>query len=363
MAKENPIKRIFDLYTSDLSFDEIQKLIKRESTEVYEFFAADLPKTDSSQNKFTRALIFARNLFNAFLLKLKPARRIFYLAAILFFLVGYFQEINSYLIVGFLILNLLIAFELADKLTTKDELDLARKIQSDLIPKNPPENKHYEIAAYYESAKEVGGDYFDIIENQGEIKKTYIVIGDISGKGMGAALYMTRVQAIIQLLIANLNSVKDVVINLKKYFSKNLRKEYFLTLVMASIDGRGGLRLCNAGHSPVLHYKYSEDNFDELNPKGLGIGLNDKGTFEKVLEESKVLPKKNDLLIFYTDGLTETMNNKKSQFGINTLKRIVRRYVDNSTDSIKNEILKEVAIFRGDAAKSDDLTLIILKKK
>ena len=70
VAKENPIKRIFDLYTSDLSFEEIQKLIKRESTEVYEFFAADLPKSDTTKNKFMRALIFARNLFNAFLLKL-----------------------------------------------------------------------------------------------------------------------------------------------------------------------------------------------------------------------------------------------------------------------------------------------------
>lgn len=363
MAKENPIKRIFDLYTSDLSFEEIQRLIKRESTEVYEYFAADLPKTDDTKNKFSRALIFVRNLFNAFLLKMKPARRIFYLAALLFFAVGYFQEINSYLIAGFLILNFLIAFELADKLTAKDELALARKIQSDLIPKEPPENKHYEIASYYESAKEVGGDYFDIIEGQGPPKKTYIVIGDISGKGMGAALYMTRVQAIIQLLIANFNNVKDVIINLKKYFSRNLRKEYFLTIVIASIDGRGGIRVCRAGHSPVLHYKYQEDTFEELNPKGLGIGLNDKGTFEKVLEEVKAQPKKNDLLVFYTDGLTETMNNRKNQFGLNTLKRIIRQNADSYTDKIKDEILKEVSIFRGDAAKSDDLTLIILKRK
>jgi len=363
VAKENPIKRVFDLYTSDLSFEEIQKLIKRESTEVYEFFAADLPKSDSSKNKFSRSLIFARNLFNAFLLKLKPARRIFYLAAILFFAVGYFQEINSYLIVGFLILNLLIAFELADKLTAKDELDLARKIQYDLIPKTPPEHKQYEIATYYESAREVGGDYFDIIEGQGNTKKTFIIIGDISGKGMGAALYMTRVQAIIQLLITNYNNVKEVIINLKKYFSRNLRKEYFLTIIIASIDARGSIRLCRAGHSPVLHYKYAEDSFEEISPKGLGIGLNDKGTFEKILEESKVTPKKNDLLIFYTDGLTETMNNRRKQFGLNTLKRIIKQNADYSTDKIKDEILNEVAIFRGDASKSDDLTLIILKRK
>ncbi|OGU53933.1 MAG: hypothetical protein A2V66_17010 [Ignavibacteria bacterium RBG_13_36_8] len=363
MAKQNLIKRIFDLYTSDLSFEEIQKLIKKESAEVYEFFAADLPKTDKSKNKFSRALIFARNLFNAFLLKLKPARRVFYLAALLFFIVGYAQQIDSYVIIAFLIFNLLIAFELADKLTAKDELDIARKIQSDLIPQQPPTNKYYDIAAYYESAKEVGGDYFDIIESQTDKNKTFIIIGDISGKGMGAALYMTRVQAIIQLLVTNFNNIKDVLINLKKYFSKNLRKEYFLTIIVASIDGRGSIRLCSAGHSPVLHYRYEDDEFDELNPTGLGIGLNDKGTFEKVLEEVKVSPKKNDILVFYTDGVTETMNRNKSQFGLNTLKRIIRQNSDMNPYQLKDQVLNEISMFRGDASKSDDLTLIILKRK
>jgi len=134
----NPIKRIFDLYTSDLSFEEIEKTIKRDSAEVYEFFKNDIPKDNQPRNKFVRALIFIRSLFNAFLMRLSPARRIFYLAALLIFALGFFQEQNSYIIFGFIILNLLLAFELADKLLTKDELEVARKIQSDLMPTTPP---------------------------------------------------------------------------------------------------------------------------------------------------------------------------------------------------------------------------------
>lgn len=364
MAKDdNTLKRVFDLYTSDLSFEEIQKLIKRESAEVYQFFAADIPKDEKSKNKFSRSLIFARNLFNAFLLKLKPARRIFYLIALLFILVGYSNANDLYIILSFLILNFLLAFELADKLTTKDEIELAKQIQSDLIPKSSPENKFYDFATYYESAREVGGDYFDIIKPENGDDKTYLVIGDISGKGLPAALYMVRVQAILQSLITNFNNVYDILINLKKYFSRNLRKEYFLTIIAASIDKRGGITFCSAGHTPVLHYKSSSKTVDELNPKGIGIGLNDKGIFEANLEKKRIIPKKGDLLLFYTDGITEAMNKHKVQFGLDSLKRIVEANANKSAYELKELILKSINQFIGDVPNCDDITLIVLKKK
>ena len=130
---------------------------------------------------------------------------------------------------AFAILNLLLAFELADKLTAKSELDVARKIQSDLIPKHASKIYNYEIVSYYEPAHEVGGDYYDVIETP---ERAFLFIGDISGKGMAAALYMVRVQAILYLLLESLHSVKEIIIDLKKYFSKNLRREYFLTLTV-----------------------------------------------------------------------------------------------------------------------------------
>lgn len=359
MNQTNPIKRIFDLYTSDLSYQEIEKLIRREAGEVYEFFKSDIPKSDNKQSKFTRGFIFIRSLFNAFILKMTPARRIFYLIALLFFFVGLFTPSPGYTFLAFLIVSLLLAFELADKLSVKGELDVARKIQSDLIPKHPSELNKYQVASFYEPARVVGGDYFDIVE--AENGKTYIVLGDISGKGMAAALYMVRVQSIIHLLLTNHSDLREIVINLKKYFSKNLRREYFLTMIAGVIEPDGSLKIVRAGHNPAFLYKKSSGQFVNICPAGMGIGLNDRGVFETTLEEAAVQTEKDDIIFFFTDGVTETMNIRREEFGEENIKRIISVNADKPVEEIKNALLRGIASFRGTANQHDDLTMVILK--
>ena len=363
MADGNPIKRIFDLYTSDLSFDEIERLVKKESAAVYEFYKNEIPRPNPYQNKLKRALIFTRSLFNAFLLKLSAARRIFYLAALIIFLVGLISQNNAYLIFSFLIINVLLAFELADKLVVKDEIELAKKIQNSLMPDVAPENEHFEITAYSEAANEVGGDYFDFIKSKEKDGKTYLVIGDISGKGMAAALYMVRVQAIVHFLIENFSNVKEIMINLKKYFAERLKREFFLTILVASIDKKGKVKFCRAGHTPLLHYRKNESDFNMINPKGIGIGLNDKGIFEKTLELAEIKTKTGDILFFFTDGITETMNLAKLQFGEDRLKKIISENADKPVAEIKEKLLSTIRRFRGDMQSCDDMTMIILKAK
>ena len=362
MSNSNPLKRAFDLYMSDLSYNEIERLIKRDAAEVYDFFASDIPKADQPKNKLIRALIFVRSLFNAFLLKLKPAHRLFYLVAIVIFFIGYVQGIGSYVIFGFLIMNGLLVFELADKLVTKDELQVARKIQSKLMPTEPKDNHHFDISAFYQSAKEIGGDYFDIIQPEGK-DKSYIVVGDISGKGVAAALYMVRVQAIIRLLVNSFDTIGDIFKNLKKYFSENLQKDYFLTLIGTSIDSDGNLTIASAGHNPVLYYKASSKTTELINPKGMGIGLNDKGMFEQTLEELNLSPSPNDILIFYTDGLTEAMDTQNNQFGIERLEKLIENNSDKNSAEIKNLISRNINDYIGSNYQHDDLTFVVLKKK
>ena len=358
MSNSNPIKRLFDLYTSDLSYQEIERLIKREAGEVYEFFAKEIPKPDPTKSKFARGFIFIRSLFNAFILKLTPARRIFYLAALLFFVVGYSQPQNGYVLLAFVIVNLLLAFELADKLSAKGELDVARKIQFDLIPQHSSGINNFEVVSYYEPAREVGGDYFDVIELK---ERAFICVGDISGKGMAAALYMVRVQAIIHMLLENFSSVKEIIINLKKYFSKNLRREYFLTLSMASIEKDGSINICRAGHMPTYWYKNDSKEFDILCPRGIGIGLNDKGVFEKTLEEITIKPASKDIIFFFTDGISEAMNSYFQLFGEENIKRIIKNNSEKSAAEIKNALLNAITAFRGTAYQNDDLTFVLLK--
>ncbi|MGK9475451.1 PP2C family protein-serine/threonine phosphatase [Melioribacter sp. OK-6-Me] len=359
MPHQNPIKRIFDLYTSDLSYQEIENLIKREASEVYEFFKSDIPKPDQSKNKLIRGLIFIRSLFNAFIMKLTPARRIFYLISIFFFGIGYLEYNTLYIWSGFIILNLLLAFELADKLLAKNELDIAKKIQLDLIPKHKATIGVYEVTSYYEPAREVGGDYFDIIEAH---DKTYIVIGDISGKGMAAALYMTRVQAIIYFLLDNYSDVKEILIKLKKYFSQKLRKEFFLTITIASIEKDGTINLVRAGHPPPIHYDFLKKEFKEINTCGIGIGFNDYGVFEKTLELYTFTPGEGDTIVFHTDGLTETMNKYKIMLGEKRIKKAIERNSDRSAEEIKKSLVSLINNHRAEAAQNDDVTFIVLKR-
>lgn len=360
MPGQNPLKRIFDLYTSDLSYQEIERLVKKEAGEVYEFFKADIPKPDHSKTKFVRGLIFARSLFNAFLLRLTPARRIFFLISLLFFFVGYTQENSLYIFTSYLIAILLLAFELADKLTAKNELEVARKIQFDLIPKNNSRLEGFDVATFYEPAREVGGDYFDIIETP---DRTFIIVGDISGKGIAAALYMVRVQSIIYSLIDSYTEIKEIVINLKKYFSKNLRREFFLTLTIASIEKDGNIKIVRAGHPPSFHYKSESREFLSLNPAGMGIGLNDKGLFEQTLEELVITPHANDIILLYSDGLTETMNSIKDLLGEENVKRIIKNNADKTAEEIKRALLDAVETFRGTSPQHDDITLVLLKRR
>jgi serine phosphatase RsbU (regulator of sigma subunit) len=362
MAAGNPIKRLFDLYTSELSFEEIEKMIKKESAAVYEFFKNEIPEPSPYHNKFSRGIIFLRSLFNAFIMKLSVARRVFYISALIIFAAGIIGINTAYLIFSFLILNALIAFELADKLIVKDDISLAKKIQKRLMPEPPYKNEHFFISAFSEAAREVGGDYFDIIESVKE-EKSFIVIGDISGKGTAAALYMMRVQTILQFLVEYYTDPKKIVVELKKYFAKKLEKEYFLTLSIASIDKNGKMKYCNAGHLPLLQYKAKENAFIEINPAGIGIGFNDKGIFEKILAEEKVKIDSNDILCFYTDGITEAMNSAKVQFGKERLQSIIQENVDKSIDEIKNKILQTVVSFRGTAEVNDDISIVLLKAK
>lgn len=347
---------------SDLSYEEIERLIKQEAAEVYEFFKNEIPKPDQSSNKIGRAFIFLRSLFNAFLLKLTPARRFFYLASLLFLVFGLFNETNSYIILSFIMLNLLLAFELADKLLVKNEIEIAQKIQMELVPKSPPVMANFDISFHYESAKEVGGDYLDFIVRPEE-ERTFIILGDVSGKGIAAALYVVRVQAIIHQLAENFLSLREIIIDLKKYFSHNLRKEYFLTLAAAEIKKDGSISICRAGHNPLFFYNSTKGEVETIKPAGLAIGFNDKTVFEKILEEITIIPKADDILFLFTDGVSETMNRLKMLFGEDRIKKILLENALKTPEEIKRILLNHLAGFQGDAPIADDVAFIIIKRK
>jgi serine phosphatase RsbU (regulator of sigma subunit) len=229
------------------------------------------------------------------------------------------------------------------------------------MPKEPPKNKFYDISCYSEAAREVGGDYFDFITNETSPETVYAVIGDISGKGMAAALHMAQVQAVLHNLIGYNNSPKEILILLNENFIKIFKKGSFFTTILACIGQDGSILFARAGHTPLLYYHKKENKCSNIIPKGMGIGLSHNSIFENSLEEIKIHPESGDILLFYTDGVVEAMNEYMQQYGEELLKNIVLRNADKCAKNIQELILESVSNFIGTSPAHDDLTMIVMK--
>jgi len=361
MSGINSLKKIYDFYSSGLNYKDIEKLIKRDVPEVYVFFKQRMRQPVKGGRSLSNRLVFIKDLFIEFLYQLAPVRRLLYSAALILFLLAFLGSSWNYAIFAFLLLNLLIAFELADKITVKDELSVAREIQNSLMPEAPPVLPNFEISCVSEAAHVVGGDFYDFIKLNSSINKTFIIIGDISGKGMGAAIQMVQVQTILHNIIGSKESPKEILIDLNKHLEKVLQRGSFLTSSIASIEPDGTLRFARAGHMPLIHYSKEKNECFNIIPKGVGIGIGSNGLFDTTLEEVTIAPKSGDVLLFYTDGVTEVRNKFYDEFGDNNLKYILCKNVLKSAKEIQEEIIKTIDRFSEYSGYQDDLTLIILK--
>jgi sigma-B regulation protein RsbU (phosphoserine phosphatase) len=356
------LKRFYQLYKSDLSLSEIERLVKRDVPGLYDFYSRDMEKPDERQNKIFRFVSFIRNFFIAFLLKLTSARRLIYSLAIILFFYGLLNGMNSVTLLGFVILNIILALEVADKLMAKDELEVAREIQMSLMPKAAPSHLPFDIVCFSEPAREVGGDYYDFIDSNHQQNRTYLVIADVKGKGMAAALYMVRVQALLQYLLDKHHTPTDILIALNKNIRRIMRHDYFISMALSSIEPDASLHFSRAGHMPLIHFSSPQQTCFSIEPKGIAVGLENSKLFEKTIEEITLLPEKNDVLVFYTDGVVETMDRAKNQYGETALQKIIKEKAHLPAAQILSAILQDVARFRGLNPPIDDLTLIVMKK-
>ena len=355
-------QRIYKLYASDLSITEIERLVKRDAPGIYDYYLREAQKVDQQKNPVERTIRLVGNLFEAFLRKLSPSRRLFYSLILFLFIYSVVGASWFWAIGSFVLLNVLLAFELADKLIAKDELEVARDIQMNLMPQQPPAHPNFEISSYCEAAREVGGDYFDFIHPKSEKGVSYVMVGDVSGKGMAAALHMVQVQALLHSLIEQYDSPKAVLQALNKQVKPIFNSRCFFTINLAKLTNDNSLRFCRAGHMPLLIYRAATDDCETITPNGLGIGLHN-GKFDECLSEVEVATQPGDVLCFFTDGIVETMNAQKVEFGEQRFQEALCANAHKSAKEIQTAILSELAHFRGAASANDDLTLVIMKAR
>lgn len=240
----------------------------------------------------------------------------------------------------------------------KEELDLAKKIQQGLFPKKSPQVPGLDITGISVPASSVGGDYYDFI--QLGPKKVLVVAADVSGKGMSAALYMSKIQGMVQLSAHMYNTPKEMLININRRIFEGLDRKSFITMILALFDmKKKEVRICRAGHNKALYSKNGKVR--SLEGGGIGLGLERGPMFENAIEEVRLPVKSGSLFLFYTDGITEAMNEKKQQLGERAVIDILKTKKDISAEGIQKAILSRVEKFRGSAEQHDDVTMVVVK--
>ena len=237
------------------------------------------------------------------------------------------------------------------------EMTLAQEMQKKLLPQVLPTHPHFEIDAMSTPAFEVGGDYYDFVELSGN--RLGIIVGDVSGKGVPAAFYMSEVKGIFQSLSSQHVSPREFMIQANAVLTGSLDKHSFVSLIYAILDvGTGRLTLARAGHCPMLYVGVS--GADYVRPNGMGLGLGGGALFADAIEEHALQLHPGDVCLFYTDGITEAHRNG-DEFGYERLLSIASETRGRPAADVKETVLRSVDTFIEHGAPHDDLTLVVLR--
>ncbi|MBU2915547.1 SpoIIE family protein phosphatase [Reichenbachiella agariperforans] len=244
----------------------------------------------------------------------------------------------------------------------KEELDIANRVQSKLLPDDLVSTEAFDIHAFTVAADEVGGDYYDYF--QLDDHRTALIIGDVSGKGTSAAFNMAQMKGIFQSLVQLDLDPKDFLIHANSALSRCLETTSFITVSYFVIDSNEQrINFARAGHCPSLFYRTDTQTSDFFKNKGLGLGILRNSNFHKYVQVNDFEYQPDDVLVLYTDGVTEACNASKEQFGMDRLLAALTRYADQQPQEIQKGIIDELYEFCGKRSLDDDYTLVILKFK
>ena len=244
------------------------------------------------------------------------------------------------------------------------EMQVAQEIQHALLPRRFPDIEGYDISTVYRAAKDVGGDYFDFVQIDENILG--IIVADVSGKGVPGSLVMTMIRTALRLEARGNYSPTDILSRVNLFVTDDVKRGMFITIFFITLDSaRRTISYASAGHNPMILYRKDPDSCYFLNTRGmpLGIALPEGVSFEESLEFDRLQLKKDDMLIVYTDGITEAMNKLGEQFGNERLVEFIKANSELAPEEFTKKLDAELARFTGGAPQNDDITLVVIKEK
>ncbi len=236
--------------------------------------------------------------------------------------------------------------------TLENDLELASAIQNGLLPRSDLASEFWEVDFVYQPANIVSGDYVDVIRHDGEL---YFMLGDVSGKGMAASLLMSNLHAMFRSLVPLGLPLQELMSRANRIFCESTLANQYATLICGKVNAKGEVEMCNAGHLPPIIVKNGENA--TLESTGLPLGLFCESNFSA----SCVKLDAGDSLLLYTDGVTEAADNDEREFGIERLLESINGSGERQPAVLVRNCLEAVEGFRGNAVKTDDLTIMALK--
>lgn len=375
--KRQRVRGFWERVTDGLRLDELWGQFKSEAMAGYGLYSRDVDweSIDQEKSKFTRARRSAWALFQAMLMKLSPARRVLLLVAVVTVLInpdirlgrGGGEADFGLGWIGIIILFVLLALELGDRVTMKRDLEIAREIQQWLVPSEAPKIPGIDIAFATRPQNTVAGDYYDAFVRPASgttppPPSVLIVVADVAGKSVPAALLMATFQSGLRTLAATPASMDEIVTGLDRYArAHSLEGRRFTTAFLAELDQDTRImRYVNAGHNdPILRRASGE--IERLSSGGPPFGLPLFTDSEIAYASGSVQLRRGDLLFIFTDGVAEAVNESDQEFGEPRIIAAVTAACAENAQGILNRVMGDVNSFVGYARQHDDITALVLR--
>ena len=364
------IRNFWERISEGRQLDELWSQFTADARASYGFYMKEADAEELGRRRgVNRFFHIVKTLFWSMLMKMTPARRVLLLMALLLLVMSGFQvqvgrhasfDTNFQGLAAVLLLFLL-SLELADRVTMKRDLEIAREIQSWLVPSEPPVVPGADLAFATRPQNSVAGDYYDAFYPRPEEPgKLLVVIADVAGKSVPAALLMATLQASLRTIASEGASVEDLVARLNRYAcAHSLEGRRFTTAVLGEYEPeRRRLTYVNAGHNaPILRRADGELVSLEVGGLPLGIGLN------STYETSSVELRPGDALIFFTDGVVEAFNQSGEEFGNQRWLGAIRGLRDWTAQQTLQFLMRRVDEFVGATRQADDITCLVFRSR
>ena len=369
------VRSFWQRVTEGLAIDQLWGQFKSEAQAGYGLYSKDVDwdSINREQKKWKRVLLAGWALFQALLMKLSPARRVLLLLALIFIVIhpeihGDHGEVSlNFEGIGALILFVLLALELADRVTMKRDLEIAREIQQWLVPAQPPVVSGIDIAFATRPQNTVAGDYFDAFlratpSGEPDSHRLIVAVADVAGKSVPAALLMATFQASLRALSATPASLEEIVVGLDRYTrAHSLEGRRFTTAFLAEVDTvTREMHYVNAGHNDPILRRVS-GQIERLSTGGPPFGLPLFTDAENGYPSGRVQLEAGDLLFVFTDGVVEAVNEAGEEYGEARLVPCVQSAPPDSAADILKRVSTEVNTFVGFARQHDDITYLVFR--